>query len=170
MRRLGLLLFGSILLLWAITAQLNHALSSFGIHLFAGGLCVPFVALQFPSRSGLLVSAAAGLLCDAVTPVPVGTHLFLFAVAHALMAKLRHRLPADDGITQLIIALVTNAALYLALTIILAARQPVIASLWPRLLWDLILSEIYVALVGPWFFALQGRILDLDRFALRGRL
>lgn len=170
MRRLGLLIFGSILLLWAVTAQLNHALSGLGVHLFAGGLFVTFVALQFPTRGALLLSAAVGLLCDAATPVPLGIHLFLFAGAHALIAKFRQRLPADHDTTQLIVALAANAALYLALTVILATRQPLIAALWPRLLWDLILSETYVALVGPWFFALQGRILDLDRFALRGRL
>lgn len=170
MRRQWLLMSGALLLLWALTAQINHYLTGHGVHLFVGALYVTFTALQFPARSGLLLSAAAGLLCDAVAPVPPGTHLLLFAVAHALICKSRHRLPADHGTSQVIIALIANAALYLALSLILIVRQPVIAQLWPRLIWDLLLSEIFIALIGPWFFALQSRIIDLNRFALRGRL
>lgn len=170
MRRQWLLMFGAFLLLWTLTAQVNHYLSGLSVHLFVGALYVTFTALQFPVRRGILLSALAGLLCDTISPVPPGTHLLLFAIAHALISKSRHRLPTDDSTSQVIIALVTNAALYLALSIILISRHPIIAQLWPRLLWDLLLSETFIVLIGPWFFALQGRILDLNRFALRGRL
>lgn len=170
MRRQWLLMFGALVLLWALTSQVNHYLAGRSVHLFVGALYITFTALQFPARSGLLLSAVVGLLCDAVTPVPPGTHLLLFALAHALISKSRHRLPADHATSQVIIALITNAALYLALSLILIIRQPIIAQLWPRLIWDLLLSETFVVLIGPWFFALQSRILDLNRFALRGRL
>lgn len=170
MRRLWLLMFAALVLLWTVTAQVNHYLTGHGVHLFVGALYCTFTALRFPVRSGLLLSAALGLLCDAVSPVPPGTHLLLFCFAHALISQLRHRLPTDHDQTQILVALAANAALYLALTAVLIARQPVIARLGPRLLWDLLLSEIFIGLIGPWFLALQGRILALDRLALREHL
>lgn len=170
MRRQWLLMFASLLLLWTIVTQVNHYLAVWHVHLFVGGLFITFAALRFPARSGLLLSAAAGLLCDANSPTPPGTHLLLFSIAHALICNFRHRLPAEHTATQVIIATVANAGLYLALTIILATRQPIIVQLWPRLIFDLLLSELFLILIGPWFFALQGRIISLDRFALRGRL
>lgn len=168
MRRPWLLMFVALLLLWVITTQINHYLSGYQAHLFIGALFVTFTALRFPVPSGLLLSAAAGLLCDSAAPVPFGSHLLLFTIAHAIICHARHRLPAEHAISQLIVALITNAALYLALTLVLIARQPIIAQLWPRLLWDLLLSEAALVVIGPWFLALQGRIINLDRLALRG--
>ncbi|MCC6414918.1 MAG: hypothetical protein IT582_03295 [Opitutaceae bacterium] len=170
MRRTWLLIFGAFLLLWTITAQTNHYLSGRGTHLFVGALFITVTALRLPVRGGLLLSAAVGLLCDATTPVPPGTHLLLFAAVHALICQFRHRVPADLCATQLLLALAANAALYLALSSILIARHPLLAQQWPRLGWDLLWSEVFIALIGPWFFALQGRVIDLDRFALREHL
>jgi rod shape-determining protein MreD len=169
MKRQWLLTFLSLLLLWAIVTQVNHYLAVWHLHLFAGALYVTFAALRLPARGGLLISALAGLICDANTAVPFGTHLILFTVAHALISKAHHRIPSEHPGTQLVIALITNFGLYAALASVMIVGTPLLGKMWPRMILDLLLSQLFLVLVGPWFFALQSRILLLDRYALRSR-
>ena len=169
MKRQWLLTCLSLLLLWAVVSQINHYLAIWHLNLFVGALYLVFSALRLPARGGLLITVLAGLFCDANTPVPFGTHLLLFAVAHALVHKARHRIPAEHPTTQVVIALLTNFGLYIALAVILSVGSPVIGRMWPRMLFDLLLSQLFLLLIGPWFFALQARILELDRYATRSR-
>jgi len=160
-----LFLFASLVLLWFGLAQLNHALSPLHVHLFVGALYVVFAALRLRSASGLLLSYLAGLWCDTASPVPFGTHLILFAIAHTLIRKSRPHLDTRHTPSLVLVALLTNAALSLALTLFLITRTPLIARATPRLLLDLLLSEVLIALIAPWFFALQSRLLLIARHA-----
>jgi hypothetical protein len=54
-------------------------------------------------------------------------------------------------------------ALFLAISVIRIRHAPGAATVWPRFLWDFVWSQIAVALMGPWFFALQVRSLELAR-------
>ncbi len=169
MKRQWLLTFLSLLLLWVLLAQINHYLAVWHLHLFVGALYVTFSALRLPARGGLLITILAGLLCDANSPVPFGTHMVLFAIAHVLIFKARFRIPAEHSTTQVVVALLANFGLYITVTIILVIGTPMIGRMWPRLIFDLLLSQLCLLLIGPWFFALQARILELDRHALRRR-
>ena len=169
MKRQWLLTFLSLFLLWVIVTQLNHYLSAWHMYVFAGALYVTFTALRLPARGGLFISAVAGLLCDANSAVPFGTHLLLFTTAHALISKAHHRIPASDPTTQLVVALIANFVLYTVLAVIMTVKAPLLGNLWPRMLFDLLLSQLFIVLVGPWYFSLQSRILLLDRFAMRSR-
>jgi rod shape-determining protein MreD len=91
--------------------------------------------------------------------VPFGTHALLFSAAHALLFHLRDRLPRDDLVGRVVIALMANFGVYLALSFIADARAPSPAEAWPRILSDLVCSQVLVALAAPWFFALQARAL-----------
>lgn len=154
MRR-PLIQFACLLLLWAIVAELNHALSSLHAYVFAGGLFVSYAALTQPLRSGLAATLLAALVCDANTPVAFGTHVLLFAAAHLTVFRIRDRVPREDNIAAIILVLFTNFALFLlfSFTQIHASAAP--AAVWPRLIADLVCSQVFVALVTPWFFALQ---------------
>lgn len=165
MRR-AVLLFVPLLLFWAIVAELNHALSGWHVHVFAGGLFVAFSALGQPLRAGLAASVLAGFVCDATTPVVFGTHALLYGAAHAVVHRIRDRVPRQDNIASTLLALFTNFGLFLgfAFTQFHGAAAPAI--LWPRLLADLVASQLFVTLVTPWFFALQGRTVDLVETAL----
>ncbi len=151
----------TLLLLWTLVAQVNHAVSEFRIYFFVGSLFVVFAALKLPLRSGFVAAVFAGLLHDANSPVTFGTHTLLFAGAHALVFHLRDRMPRDDTIARLIAALLTNLALFLVFSFIQIARSPAPAAAWPRLIADLICSQLFLALIAPWFFALQHRALVL---------
>jgi rod shape-determining protein MreD len=155
--------FLTLLLLWVILAQVNHLLGPLHVYLFAGGLFVAYAALVLPWRDGLAAVLLAGLLCDAGSPVRLGTHLLLFAAAHAVVFNIRDRVPRDETVARVIVALLVNLGLFLALSFVLVGRGPAPAEVWPRLILDLVCSQVFLALLAPWFFALQARTLVLTR-------
>jgi len=153
------------LLLWTLVAQANHALGGWHVYLFVGGLFVTHAALTFSLRDGLVAAALGGFLFDATTPVPFGLHALLFAAAVTLIVHLRDRLPHDETAARVVIALLANLAIFLVFSFTQISRLPAPAAAWPRLIWDLVCSQIFLALVAPWFLALQGRALVLARTA-----
>jgi hypothetical protein len=162
MRR-TLVLFATSLLLWALVAQVNHVLTDLRVYLFVGALFVTYAALMLPLGAGLSATLLAGLMCDANSPVAFGTHTVLFAAAHVLLVHLRDQLPREDTVGRTVIALLANLALFLVFSFIQIARSPAPAAVWPRLIADLVCSQVFLALVAPWFFALQHRALVLAR-------
>lgn len=161
------LIFLSTLLLWALTAQLNHALAPWRLYVFVGALAVTLPALTFSLRAGLLASFLGGLIFDAVAPVAFGTHALLFALTHAIVFNFRDRVPRDDTLGRVLIALFANLGLFLVFSFTQITRSPAPASLWPRLFADLACSQIVLALIAPWFFALQTRALALAQSEIR---
>ncbi|MBL9202194.1 MAG: hypothetical protein JNL39_16915 [Opitutaceae bacterium] len=161
--RRTLVLLAAAILLWALVAQLNHALASWRIHVFTGGLFVVFAALTQPHRAGLAAVLLAGLVCDAHAPVPFGLHGLLFAAAHELLFRVRNRVPRNDAVVATAVALVVNLALFLAISFTQIHHAPVPSAAWARLLMDLLASQIVLALVCPWWSALQARALALAR-------
>ncbi|MBI5690820.1 MAG: hypothetical protein HZC55_12090 [Verrucomicrobia bacterium] len=159
--RLSLVLFAPLLLLWAVVAEVNHTLASLHLCLFAGGLFVASIALHQPLRPGLFATLAAALVCDAHAPVPFGTHFLLFAAAHVFVFRLRDRIPRGDNVATTVVVLFANLGIFLGLVFVEARAVSTPASLWPRLLADLIVSQLALVVVTPWFFALQARALGL---------
>lgn len=162
MRR-TLVTFVTLLVLWVLVGQVNHLLSDLHVYLFVGGLFVAYAALVLPLRDGLAAVLLAGLLCDAGAPVPLGLHALLFAAAHVIVFNLRDSVPRDDTISRVIVALLANLGLFLVLSFALIGRGPAPASVWPRLIFDLVCSQVFLALIAPWFLALQARTLVLTR-------
>ena len=155
----------TLLVLWTLVAEANHALAEYRVYLFVGALFVTFAALKLPLGAGLAATLFGGLLCDANSPVNFGTHLLLFAAAHAIIFHVRVRLPRDDTVARVAAALLANLAIFLLFSFIQIARSPAPAAAWPRLIADLICSQVFLALVAPWFFALQHQALATARCA-----
>jgi rod shape-determining protein MreD len=160
MRRI-LVTFLPLLLLWVLVAQANQALAGTHLCLFAGGLFVAYAALQLPLRDGLAAVLLAGLLCDANAPVPFGLHTLLLAAAFTIVFNLRDHVPRDETVARVTIALLANLALFLVLSFVLVGRGPNPGAVWPRLIFDLVCSQVVLALIAPWFFAFQARVLVL---------
>jgi len=59
------------------------------------------------------------------------------------------------------VALITNLILFVLITFIAIGRSSGGAISGVRILSDLVLSQILLALITPWFFALQSRAFDL---------
>jgi len=159
LRRL-LAIFLPLLVLWAIVALLDHYLAVWTIYLWLGGMFVTVGALQFPRRLGLTAALFAGLLCDANAPVTFGCHALLFGLATVILQHLRPRLDRHDPIIQWLVALATNASLFLVFTAILLHHLPGAGRLFSRFAWDLLFSELAVLALAPWFFALQRHALE----------
>jgi len=165
------LLFLTSFLLCALLVQVNHILAGAHVYLFAGGLYLAYAALTLPLRAGLFATLLAGLLCDARAPLAsdlsalgyaiAHTHTLLFLFAHAVVFNLRDRLPRDESTARVIVALLANLGLFLLFSFVHIGRLPDPAAAWPRLIVDLACSQIFIALVAPWFFALQARTLAL---------
>jgi rod shape-determining protein MreD len=149
----------TLVLLWALVAQANHALAEVRVYLFLGALFVAFSALRLPLRGGIITSLIGGMICDANAPVVFGTHALLFAVAHAVIFHLRDRIPRDDTIARILVVLLTNLGLFLVFSFIQIARSPAPAAVWPRLIADLLCSQVVITVITPWFLALQQQAL-----------
>lgn len=159
--RLALVTFLSLALLWALVAQVNHELAPLHVYLFAGGLVVAYAALVLPQREGLAAVILAGLLADAASPVAFGLQTLLYAAAHTVIFNARDRVPRDETVPRVIVALLANLALFLVFSFLLVGRLPSPAAAWPRLICDLLCSQVALAVVAPWFFALQARLIAL---------
>lgn len=150
----------NLLLIW-LTATLNHYVAGFGVWFYLGGLLVAYGALRLDARSGLTSTVLTGLLTDALSPVPFGTSVFLFALVHGVVLYGRHRFPREGAVIGVVVAMLANLFLILALSFVLIGAGPRPGSAWLRVFADLLLSQGLIALAGPWFIALQERAMEL---------
>lgn len=162
MRR-SLALFLPLLLLWFLVTEVNHAVTGLRIYIFFGSLFITFAALMRPLRAGIAAAIFGGLICDANSPVPFGTHVLLFTAADVIIFNIRDRVPRDDTVARIFVALLANLALFLVFSFAQIGQSPAPAAAWTRLIADLVCSQIFLALIAPWFFALQTRALALGR-------
>ena len=162
MRR-SLITFATLVLLWALVSELNHVLAPWHIFLWVGALFVLYPALAMPLREGLFASVLGGLLCDATSGARFGTHTLLFAAAHAVIFNVRDRVPRDETAGRVVIGLLVNLTLLLVFSFLQVARFPNASAAWPRIIFDLVCSQVFLALITPWFVALQIAVLEVTR-------
>jgi cell shape-determining protein MreD len=158
--RLGFSLFATLVALQLLAGQLNHAISGMHASVYLGGLFVAFAALRLPLLPSLYATFLAGCAVDAGSPLPFGTHAFLFAGAHLFIFNLRDRLPRDETATRTGVALLANLAFFGVLSA-MEERSVGGHSAWPRVFCDLIWSQAVLAVIAPWYFAFQDRVLTL---------
>lgn len=168
--RWAVVTLANLLLLWLIGLANHHLASAwfplaehFSAHLYFGGLFTTFAALRLDPRNGWIATVLTGLLADAQTPAPFGTSVILLALVYAALLYGRQRFPRDEPLFGTVVALFSNLFLFLALSFVLVGSNPSPARAWLRLFTDLILSQLFIALITPWFLALQGRSFDLLR-------
>ncbi len=150
----------TVVLLWALLGQANHVLSGLHVFVFLGSLFIAHAALTFEASDSLAIAVFTGLLSDTQSPVPFGLHTLLFVATHLLLMRLRDRLPREELVGRVVIALFVNLALFLVLSFIHIGDAPAPGSAWLRLFCDLLVSQIALALIAPWFFSLQERSLE----------
>ena len=171
-----LLAFLPLALLTLLVGQLNHIFAPWHVYFFVGGLLVVFAALRLDFGLGFAAVFLAGLFADAGEPLLrvgghefFGVHAFLFAAAQVLVFSVRGRLPREETLVSVMFALLANLGIFIVFSLLFASRSAAPVSAWPRLLSDLICSQVLVALIAPWFLALQTRVFSLVGFELHGR-
>ncbi len=154
-------------LLHQLALQLNHALAGWQLHVWLGGLVVALPALRLAYREGTWIVGLTGLLFDSTTPVPFGLHAALFLLAHLAVHRVRARFATEENLVGVFIALIANLGLFLVFAFGRLSVLPDLGALGLRLFSDLLLSQLLITLIGPWFFALHVRLLDLSGAGLR---
>ena len=154
-----LILVATSLLLALLLGQVNHQLATWQVHVWCGGLFVAFSGLRMAYGSGATAAFLAGLLLDATTPVVFGTQGFLFLAAHAVVFTLRARAPRGEVAVGVVVSLVANLGLFLALGFLRIDAAAESTGAWMRTFADLLFSQVVLALIAPWFFAIQQRML-----------
>lgn len=158
-RRVFILVLASLLLA-LLLGQLNHHLSTWQVHVWCGGLFVAFAGLRIAYAPGASAAFLAGLLLDANAPIPFGTQGLLFLAAHAVVFTIRARAPRDEVAVGVVVALLANLGLFLALGFLRIEAGAESARAWLRSFADLLASQVVLALIAPWFFAVQQRLLE----------
>lgn len=161
--RTFLVLLGCAFLLLTLTRLANHELARWSLTLSLGGAFIAFPALFISLRPALLLAFTLGLLWDAAHPVPFGFHAFLLATATTLIHAVRHRFPRNEPVVATLVVLFANLFLLIVSTSLLTLFTPDHPSVWSRFLTNLLLSQIVLAFITPWFFALQHHSLHLLR-------
>ncbi len=155
----GVVVFGANLLLLWLYGLANHCLGSFNVFIFPGGLLVVYAALRLDALHGYIATALTALACDALMFAPFGDQRGpARARAHRGVlwppaASLR-----EEPVFATVVALVANLFVFLVLSFALIGRNPRPGVAWLRLFSDLIASQIVLALVTPWVFALQNHL------------
>ncbi len=165
-RRLVVMILSGWLLL-ILTRQTNHVLAPWSISIWLGGLLVAFPALHLNFRTGLISCLFLGFLVGVWSPLGFGTHALLFGLAHVIIFRIRKRLAASELAIGITVVLIANLALFVVLTFWTLGQAPVSGL---RILSDLIVSQLIIGSITPWFFALQTRSLDLIQKPWRARV
>ncbi|MBC8040259.1 MAG: hypothetical protein H7Y06_06940, partial [Opitutaceae bacterium] len=117
--------------------------------------------------TGATAAFIAGLLLDAGAPVSFGTQGLLFLATHTVIFNMRARAPRDETVVGVVIALLANLGLFLALSFLRIDSLVEPALFWMRAFADLLVSQIALALIAPWFFSVQARLLEVTGNPLR---
>lgn len=148
------------LVLMLVTRELNHAFSGAALSVFAWGLPVAFAALRLDFTSGWRSVVLLGLMTDALAPVPFGTHAVIFLSLFVLIYRTRQRVPRDETLVGVVYAVVATVIIYLTLSLALVWHAPLPGRQVGRLFSEAGLSALLVALLGPWFLALNEHALS----------
>jgi len=151
------------LVLLLLQGQANHYLARWQLHLWLGALVVAPVALRLAYRPGLLLVLLSGLLWDATMPVAFGLHAGLFALGHLVIFRVRARLARGETTVIVLVTVLANLGLLVALNLHHLGSAPDPAGAGARLFIDLLLAQIVIALLAPWFNALLQRGIELAR-------
>jgi cell shape-determining protein MreD len=145
----------------ALVGQLNHVLSPLALTVTLPGLLVAFAALRLPPGAGLSAALLTGLWLDASAPVAFGRHAALLGLAFCFVYRVRARLPREETLVGVVVALFVNLALFVVLAFLDLGKLPDPAAGGLRLLADLVVSQLFTVLIGPWFLAFQRQALEL---------
>jgi len=98
---------------------------------------------------------------DALGPTVFGSSAIILAAGLLAIRGLRHRLLRDSTSTHFAVALLANLVLFVAQPMLAGSITAYEAPTPVRIVVDLALSQILLACLAWWFFALQERALVL---------
>ena len=153
--------FAANLLLAMIAREFNHYLAPVSVSVLIVGLALPVPALRLTTGPALLALTLTGLAIDATTPAAFGSTSAMLVIGLLILRAFRQRLVRDSFVTHLAAGLGMNLVLFIAQPFFAGGIQAYDTPTISRVLVDMIASQVVVAALAWWFFALQERALVL---------
>tara|TARA_A100001037_G_C15061543_1_gene595020 strand:+ start:348 stop:890 length:543 start_codon:yes stop_codon:yes gene_type:complete len=140
--------------------EINHSLAPWSLHLLLPAVFVLYPALNLSYRAGLTACLLTGLLQDAALPLsPHGFFTLALPTLHLIIHRLRHKLHREGGLDSVLLAQLLNLATLLVLTAMLSPAQPGgLPAHLPALLFQILLAQVLLFLVGSYFLDIQRRL------------
>jgi hypothetical protein len=155
-----LIVAGGNLLLMYVSMQVNHYLTAISASVFLFGLPIGFAALRLSLGQGLAACATTGLFYDTLTPFPLGTGLVFFSIAFTVIYAIRSQFHREEAFSSVIVVLLANLFLFAAFSGVATAMTG--SPGYPaRLIIDLLISQILIAVICGWFFSFQMALMEL---------
>lgn len=118
---------------------------------------VLYYALTRETGTMLAAGFLAGLLQDALSPVPLGYSSFCFCLAGWLVGRLRDLVVSDSVITQLVFGAAAAAATTLVMAGLLMRESFLVCSVW-RLVLRLLGATVLGVVAAPLVFGAVGAL------------
>lgn len=170
-----LVVFLSNLAFLLLIGQANHHLSRIAlgpadgpVFLFLLGLPLSFAALRLDLHHAVAVAALTGLASEAGLPLPHGLFALSASACVALTIAVRGNFNRFEPSSAILVGLLINAFLVIVVSIATGALLSAVSGL--RVMVDLILSQMALALLTGWFFSGQLALLRFFGFNLETEL
>lgn len=167
-----LVVFAGNIVFLLLVGQANHYLTDVSwlglargqMYLFVLGLPLAFAALRLNLASAVLATVGTALAVEAGLPVTDGAVLLPASACVCVTIAFRAHFNRFEISTAIFAGLIMNLVMMIAITVVVQRGGGV--SL-PRILVDLLLSQLALAGLTAWFFAAQTELLrvfgyDLD--------
>ena len=145
----------SNLVLLIVLQGLNDLLAPFSMSLRLDALYLLFSALYLRFHQGFLVVFFTALVIDAGTPLPYGFSLIVFTIILALVIFTRTNLRRERGYHVAFTAMAANLVILVMISIIMGRDLLLEVSYWQRVLADIFISELAVAVLAYSYVHLQ---------------
>lgn len=157
----ALLLFGTNALLLYLNLLVNSSLAAWNLYLLLPGPLLVLPPLYLNHRSFLAATVATGLWIDAALPAPFGLFTLGFAIAGTFLFRFRNRVQAQHNFHPVLLAHLLNPPAILLLALASGFHQLGSPALWGHTFLTILLSQIVLFPVAPWFFNLNRLLFQL---------
>ena len=157
----SLLFFVANVLLLHLMLMVNSALAIWAIFPVLLGPMIVFPALYMRHSAYFLCTLCTGLWVDVALPLPFGWMTGLFLCSGVLVFALRKRFRAEENHHPILLAHALNVVAVGALAMPRVHDLYTVPDFWIQTALTIILSQLLLTLVAPWFFNLQRLLLEL---------
>jgi len=158
-----LVMFGANALLFYLCSLVNSSLAALPSYLILLGPMLIFPSLFLQQRSHFICILLSGLWVDAALPVPFGFFTCAFLVISSGIYLFRSRFRTEHNYHPVLLAQTVNLCLILLLTLSNGLPELKTAHFWLQSGLTLLLSQLCLLIVAPWFFNLQRALFELFR-------
>ena len=157
---------GNCLLLF-LTQLVNNSLAPFSLHLCFYGLFVYYSAIRLSFTSGLIAVVITGLILDSVEGFTMGTNILILSFIYTFWSWFREEFNAHSLWHNMLIVQSSNLLTILTLSIYIGLKNHIGGYYWLSVLTNLMLSQLLLMVVSPWFLSIQDSLIKMMSFSAK---